>query len=306
MTARIIAAAAGFGIASMAMAQVDGTVGAGEGYSQRALQTVQTQFGDNESELNGAYARVSGGRLYVALTGNIQGNFNKLNIFIHTGAAGGENVLTASTGSGGNNPGNDGWADKHAGMTFDSNFSANYMMIFRRGNDFGADKADLDFSTVGSDNSVMFGDIFGGSQEGATSVSDALVPGGIDIAYDNSNVAGVGGDGSSAADQSAAQAVTTGLEFSIALADIGNPAAGDIKISAMVNGGGHDFLSNQFLGGLPAPQGNLGGDGNGNFTGDISGIDLNNFAGDQWFDIPTPGTAALFGLAGLAGIRRRR
>ena len=90
------------------------------------------------------------------------------------------------------------------------------------------------------------------------------------------------------------------------LGKIGNPAAGDIKISAMVNGGGHDFLSNQFLGGLAAPQANLGGDGGGNFTGDLAGIDLNNFAGDQWFDIPTPGTAALFGLAGLAGIRRRR
>lgn len=305
MNTRILAAAAGLGIATSAFAQVDGTIGGGEGYSLRATQTVQTQFGDNASELNAAYARVSGGRLYVGLTGNIEGNFNKLNIFIHTGAAGGENVLTASTINGGNNPGNDGWADKHAGFTFDSGFSANYMMIFRRGNDFGADKADLDFSTVGSDNSWGFGDIFGGSQEGSTTVSSPLVPNGIDIAYDNSNVAGIAG-GDQAADQSAAQAVTTGLEFSISLADLGGADPADIKISAMVNGGGHDFLSNQFLGGLAAPQGNLGGDGLGNFTGDVGAIDLNNFAGDQCFDIPAPGAAALFGLAGLAGIRRRR
>ncbi|MCA9309853.1 MAG: hypothetical protein KDA21_01525 [Phycisphaerales bacterium] len=307
MNARLLAAAAVLGLSASAFAvTVDGST-VGDGYSLRATQTVQTGFGDNASELNAAYARVEGGRLYVALTGNIEGNFNKLNVFIHTGAAGGENVITASSGSGGNNTGDDGWADKYAGFTFDSNFSANYMLIFRRGNDFGADKFDVNIAQVGTTNSWGFTDVFGGTQEGSVSgLTGGVAANGLDVAYNNANVAGIGGDGSSAADPVAAQAVTTGLEFSIALADLGSPNIGDIKISAMVNGGSHDYLSNQFLGGLPAPQGNLGGDGAGGYNGTVGDIDLNNYAGDQWFDVPTPGAVTLLGLAGLAGIRRRR
>jgi hypothetical protein len=78
----------------------------------------------------------------------------------------------------------------------------------------------------------------------------------------------------------------------------------------MINGTGHNFLSNQLLGGLPAPQGNLGGDGNGNFTGTLSGINLNNYAGDQFFTVvvPEPSTYALvgLGLGALLAFRRRK
>ena len=39
------------------------------------------------------------------------------------------------------------------------------------------------------------------------------------------------------------------MEFSIALADLGNPAPGSmIKIAAMINNGDHNYLSNQILG----------------------------------------------------------
>jgi hypothetical protein len=78
----------------------------------------------------------------------------------------------------------------------------------------------------------------------------------------------------------------------------------------MINGSQHDFLSNQLLGGLPAPQGNLGGDGSGGFTGSLSGINLNNFAGDQFFTVvvPEPSTYALvgLGLGALLAFRRRK
>lgn len=128
----------------------------------------------------------------------------------------------------------------------------------------------------------------------------------IGIGYDNSNAAGVLG-GTGAANQAAALAVLTGLELSIDLADLG--ATGDIRVMVGQNNQGHNYWSNQFLGGLPAPQGNLGGDEAGGFTGE-GAVDMTHFAGDQFFTVvvPEPSSAALFAfgsLVVLAGMRRR-
>lgn len=284
---------------------LDGMLDASYGPA-RSVQTVQTQFGDNFSELNAAYAQVDGGTLYLLLTGQVENNFNKLNIFIDS-VAGGENMLTADANNGGTNPENDNWANKHNGMMFDSGFAADYMIIGRNGN-AGGDRFDLDYAVVGGGlgNFEAATDIFGGT---FTGVNAAALPIGIGVGYDNSNVAGVIG-GTDAADQSAALAVTTGLEFAIPLAAIGNPAnPAGIKISAMVNGSNHDYLSNQILGGLAPPQGNLGGDGAGNGTGNLSGIDFKNFAGNQHFAVPEPGTLMLTALGAmglLVGSLRKR
>lgn len=259
-----------------------------------SVQTVQTQFGDNFSELNAAYGTISGGNLHLMLTGNLENNFNKLNIFIDS-VAGGENTLTSDFNNGGTNPANDGWANKHAGFTFDSAFTADFMLIARRGNS-GGDRFDLDFTSVGNSATVeSYGDVFGGSDFGANTVG--LGSTGIQVAYDGSNVNGILG-GTSAADQLAAAAVTTGLELLIPLSAIGNPSGG-IRVSAMVNGSNHDFLSNQILGGLTPSQGNLGGDGTGNYTGDLSQINLDSFSGDQFFTvIPEPASVSLIALVG--------
>ena len=271
---------------------LDGSI-AGDGYGgPAAVQTVQTQFGDNFSELNAAYGFTSGGNLHLTLTGNLENNFNKLNIFIDS-VAGGQNMIDAAT-----NPTNDGWAAQYDGFMFDNNFAADYLIIARNGN-FGGPRFDLDFNSVGNTSVVeTTNDIFGGSFAGSNAAVGAS---GIGVGFDNSNTAGILG-GTGAANSAAAIAVQTGLELVIPLSAIGSPAIGDtILISAQVNGSNHDFLSNQFLGGLQQGTGNLGGP--------VGNINLKEFAGDQHFGItvvPEPSAACILGVAALGLLRRRR
>ncbi len=275
-------------------------------YPLLATQSVQTGFGDGNpnggSELDAAWGSIESGVLYLMLTGNLESNFNKLNIFIDS-VPGGENVLTNNTGAGGNNPSNDGWAGKYAGFTFGAGFAADYLLILRNGNG-GGDRFDIDYTVVGGGAGAFetAGPVFGASLTGAN--ASALPGAGIGVAFNNSNTAGVIG-GSAAADTAAAVAVTTGIELSIPLAALGNPNPADIKITAMINGSNHDYLSNQFLGGLPAGQGNLGGDGVGGFNGTVGQLNLNDFVvpdGEtpSYFTltrVPEPTTLGLLALA---------
>jgi hypothetical protein len=214
----------------------------------------------------------------LALTGNLEDNFNVIEIFIDS-RPGGENVLSGE-------PGNNG-TGVMAGMAFDAAFQADFHIFVRHGFDVG-DRFDLDFSELGTPNFSSYEDIFLGSQEGSGSTGTGLNAEPIEIGFDNSNVGGVSG-GTGAADQSAALAVQTGLELSIALADIGF-TSGEIRVCAFVNNADHNFASNQFLGPLTPPQNNLGGDGNGTFTGFLS-FNLGDFSGDQFFTcgaLPVP------------------
>lgn len=284
--------------AVLAAPVVNGTVSAGDLYGPAlAVQTTQTQFGENLSEWNAAYGVISGGRLYLGFTGNMESNFNKFEIFIDS-KAGGQSVFDSS--------GNDG-ASSMDGMTFDNGFTADYHLHARRGNN-GSNTFDLDFANLGTQSASGYFDLFGNGTVGVGQTGTGVNANPISAAYDNSNVAGVSA-GTGAANQADALAVTTGFELSIDLADLGY-VSGPIRIFAFQNNQGHNFASNQFLPGLVTPQGNLGGDGAGTFTGSLQGLNFNTFypgAAEGWFTIvPAPGAASLLGMAGLIAIRRRR
>jgi hypothetical protein len=261
---------AGFAAPAFAQPVVDGTR-AGDAYGTAvSAQLVETQFGDNASELNAAWCSIGSDRLYLMLTGNLENNFNKIELFIDS-RAGGEGVLSGT-------PGNDG-AFRMAGLTFDAGFEPDYHIIVRRGFS-GGNRFDLDLARLGTGSFSSYGDVFGGTQEGAGATGIGLNAQPIEVGFDNSNVAGVVG-GTGPSNLFDALAVQTGFEVSIALADLGY-LGGDIRALAFVNNSDHNYASNQFLGPLQPPHGNMGGDGNGTFTGVIN-FNLSNHGGNQFF-----------------------
>lgn len=120
------------------------------------------------------------------------------------------------------------------------------------------------------------------------------------MGFDNSNVAGVEGGGpfETVVGEDDPENVGTGLEFSIPLDQIGNPASGDIKLTIFVNGGGHDFLSNQFAGagtdGGIVNTTALGEDGGNlatNAFGAVPAVTLADIPMDQFITVPIPAPA---------------
>jgi autotransporter-associated beta strand protein len=227
---------------------VDGTLDTALYGSPLATQTVNTGFGDSTvgdgtssggSELDAAYGTVANGNLYLFFAGNFENNGNHVNIFIADGRSGGQNVLNANSSSGSLSNSN--------GLTFPSGFNATYAID---GNDYSNtfyfDQYDLTRNTANYIGSVPLTGGVGNNQN----------LNGIAIGVNNTNAAGVNGSTGSAANASAADAVTTGLELEIPLAALGYPT-GSVQVLADINNNNDNYLSNQFLPGLPVGYGNL-------------------------------------------------
>ncbi len=265
---------------------VNGQMDQSEGYMMYVLQNNYTQFGDNTdgnittatlgSELDGGYAKIANNTLYLMLTGNLESNYNKIELFFDY-KAGGQNQLLS------NNPMPSEFEDpnKMAGLTFDAGFEADFWMGITNGPEVGTPKIAIYSAAIQT----------GGDPNG---FADVPVPditmdntggpyawtylGGF-VGINNSNTAGVGGSpGEIGPPDFDPATVSTGVELAIPLAYLGNPT-GDIKICAFINGSGHDYLSNQVLGGLGSNVNNLAKPDTVNF---------NDYPGNQFFTVSQP------------------
>jgi hypothetical protein len=281
-----IAAALVLALAGTAMAQtIDGSRDGS--YTSLFNQNVQTQFGDNESELDNLSWSSDGVNLYLFVGGNLQNNGNRMSFFFGTSNPG-QNTLSGMPGTFGNNQ-----------ITFDSAMgNVSRMITVNHSN------TDQLYTNVLSFNGGAWSEEYAGN---STTGAMGFTPNGtsgVQALLNNSNTAGVTG-GTGTFDPAVSGLVSTGMELVIPLAWLGY-SGGVITVAGFVNNGDHNYASNQFIGGFEGSQGNLGGDGNGGFTG-VNNWDLNDFDGEQFVRIvPTPGAAGLLGLGALALGRRRR
>jgi len=284
-TALALASSTAFAIA------IDGTLDAEYGLA-RSNQTTQTQFGDsnlgqpafaNGSELDAAYVAFDATNMYVFLQGNLESNYNKLEIFFDT-VPGGQNRLRGDNADVDFNG-----LNRMSDLNFDEGFEADYYLMLTGGDTGGGDyKMFGNFATLPTLGGGA-GTFLGGTDELVYNAGPN--PQGIEFTINNMNTAGVGaGCGPAAANQPATTQgfAATGVEIKIPLATLGAPTD-CIKITAFVNGGSHDFVSNQSLAPLAPGTCNLG---------EPHAVDFRAQAGDQFFqvcDSPTPARASTWG-----------
>lgn len=266
---------------------VDGTADAAYGPAV-SVQGIGTGFGDsnlgqqlfaNGSELDQLYARVYAGKLYVVFAGNLESNFNKFELFIDS-ISGGQNRLrndNSGVSFGGLlRMGDDGSGN---GLTFDSGFDADFWLSLTGGDvgggTYGAFVDGATLLTAGGGQGEFLGgvNLVDGSLSGGTNYLGASAN------INNINTAGVDGSNGGA---SSGAGVTTGLEMCIPLSSLGNPT-GFLKVMGFVNGGGHDFASNQFMPALPTGTSN---------PGEPRAINLSTLSGDQFATVVVPGNYA--------------
>lgn len=289
------------GVGTMAAAQVssivmDGAADAAYG-DPVAVQNTNTQFGDasdgtagfcNGSEIDGLYAFVADGYLHLLVAGNLESNFNKLEIFIDAIPGEGQNPIL------GNNNGIDFNAlntmgefvdgetgEVQPGLSFDAAFVPDFWVTFTGGQGTGP-KGEPVYDTYCNYAALLTGGgdtgAAGGAGPGSAGAKRKLVlDNGIEAAIDNSNVAGV--IGGTELNEDGGAGVTTGIEIAIPLAALGHTAGDDIGVSAMVNATGHDFLSNQVIGGI----------GGGDNLGFPRFVNFDVIEGDQFVVIATEG-----------------
>ncbi len=268
------------------------------------------------SELNNArvYIDVPNNKLYLFIAGNMEANYNKLQLFFDS-QPGGQNVLLDTNVDISFNG-----LNSMSNITFDSGFEPDYWLNINNGVDGGS--GDLlrftDAATLRTNGALIdpffgvivdYGSYDGGEvslfpvipfdgpridiQDGSLgslfanygprlSQVDPMSPLSnlINIGMNNSNVGGV-----TDTDASDAANVNTGIEICIDLDELGWDGVQDILVSGWIVNGGFDFISNQVLGGIPGPD-NVGprdADSDG-----VNDLDFNTIAGDQFLNLTNP------------------
>lgn len=194
---------------------LDGTLDAGiYTLATNGLQTNQTGFGDagngnadfaDGSELDGLYAASDGTNLYLFLAGNLESNYNKLDLFIDS-IPGGQNTLPQAGNSDvdfgalqrmGELVGGDGSSGPDGpGLTFDAGFEADFWFTMTNGNTAAqGDPEDHAIFANAADLQAGTGAFLGSTEAGSDGTftgGDGGFPG-IRATLNNSNTAGVPG-----------------------------------------------------------------------------------------------------------------
>jgi len=275
---------AAMAVASAAQAQVTLDGAADKSYGAPiVVSNTQTAFGDAVqgtvdvalgSELDAGYAKIEDGFLYLMLAGNLESNFNKLEIFLDA-VDGGQNQLRGDNldvdFNGLNRMGDDlGTPKVVEGLAFDADFSADiWVSLTCGGSPFAVYFNYATLPTGGAGTGGYQGN-GGAGAAGATTFKS-----GFGFGLDNSNILGVGG-GCELADGTG---VTTGVEVRIPLSAIPGYTEGDIKVCAFINGGGHDYLSNQVLAAI----------GGGCNLEEPRNVNFENIPGSQYFVVANSG-----------------
>lgn len=250
---------------------VDGTLDGTYG-GAIATQTVQTQFGDasgggtgftNGSELDALHVYSDGAYLYVFVAGNLESNYNKIEIFLDT-KDGGQNVLRADNADVDFNG-----LNRLSGLRFDAGFEPDYYLTMSggdQGGTYGMFVNGAALSTAGGG--------AGGYMGTTTAASNGVLSGGnwdigVRMTINNANTGGVTGG----CNGDSPGAVDSGIEIAVPLDSLDWTPGQSLRVCAFVNGSGHDYLANQVLPGLPAGTCNLG---------DPHAVDFTALAGDQF------------------------
>lgn len=256
------------------------TEAANNGLTQLAVQDTPTQFGNSSgadqtspggSELNALWASLDSTTLTLAITGNLEANFNKMWVFLD-GVAGGENVLAGDNADGGF-----GEINSLAGLTFANGATMDHGLRLEIGSGFHGINV---FDLIDNTGSTA---ISGGGPGDLPLVG--ATGGGLTVGWDNANP-----DGVTDTDASTALTATTGWEIAIDLATIFGETPSAVGITTFISNGGGDFVSNQVLPGIGG-GGNIGGP-----SGATVGVVV----------IPEPATLGLMVLGGTLMLSRRR
>ena len=238
--------------ASATMAQVvliDGSLDGVYG-NPKAAQSVHTGFGNatdgvnsfaNGSELDAGYAKIDmdNGYLYVFLAGNLESNFNKLDVFIDSDATGGQNEIRSDNAdidyNGLNKMGRDN-VNGYAGLKFDTGFAADFCLMTTIGGSPVTEYANIaQILTNGGGVGAYLGNGVFSGPTGVNLIDDQVY--GCQLSISNANTGGVSGD---SANPGSGCGVITGIEMRIPLALLAWDGVSDIKICAFINGNGHD------------------------------------------------------------------
>lgn len=270
-------------VATQAAITVNGTAGTDFG-SPLSVQNNPTGFGDSTagtttptdggSEIDAAYGIIQNNTLYLVFAGNLEGNYNKLDVFVDSVAGQGQNSLVNNNVATSDlqRISADPMVVGGVGLTFDAGFVPDYYVSANGGGSpytFYVNMASL--PTAGAGTAFYLGNttVTGPSSNGTLTGGDVGAPA-VLAAIDSSNKLGVTGTSITGA-----ASVTTGVELAIPLSAIGNPT-GAVNVCAFVNSSSGDFMSNQVVGGINGFNGGAN-------LGEPRAVNFANIPGQHYF-----------------------